>query len=201
MGGLLYGATTLMAKSRFWVLLAAFQVAFGIAVFALTRDYYMRDQGSRIEPPNAAAGAPITWPEGMSESFAAQLDGAAATLPVTQDPVEISRLADEFFVNRQYDQAAQMYERLLAFGPKNADVLNNLGLTLHYLGRSSEALGRLNEGVALDPGNQRIWLTLGFVNSQLGNVDEARAALSTATQVGTDESIRESARKMLDGLP
>ena len=94
-----------------------------------------------------------------------------------------------------------MYERLLAFGPNNADVLNNLGLTLHYLGRSSEALGRLNEGVALDPGNQRIWLTLGFVNSQLGNVDEARAALSTATQVGTDESIRESARKMLDGLP
>ena len=87
MGGLLYGATTLMAKSRFWVLLAAFQVAFGIAVFALTRDYYMRDQGSRIEPPNAAAGAPITWPEGMSESFAAQLgeEKGISLLVVTHD--------------------------------------------------------------------------------------------------------------------
>jgi len=79
--------------------------------------------------------------------------------------------------------------------------LNNLGLTLHYLGRSGEALTRLGEGIAADPGNQRIWLTLGFVNSQLGNVDDARKALTKATEIGTDESIREAANKMLEALP
>jgi len=94
-----------------------------------------------------------------------------------------------------------MYEQLLAFSPNDAEIYNNLGLTLHYLGRSTEALGKLNEGVAADPEHQRIWLTLGYVNSQLGNTEQARTALTTATQIGTDESIRQSAMKMLEGLP
>ena len=113
----------------------------------------------------------------------------------------MSRKADEFFANKQYARAAELYERLLVFSPNNAEIHNNLGLTLHYLGRSNEALRRLNAGVAADPTHQRIWLTLGFVNSQLGNTEQARSALTTATQVGTNESIRESAIKMLEDLP
>jgi Flp pilus assembly protein TadD len=120
---------------------------------------------------------------------------------LTEDPVEISRQAEEYFASRQYDKAAAMYERLLAFSPNDGEILNNLGLTLHYLGRSTEALQRLNEGVAVDPENQRIWLTLGYVNSAVGNTEQARLALVNATQTGTDESIRESARQMLDALP
>lgn len=94
-----------------------------------------------------------------------------------------------------------MYEQLLAFNPNNGEIHNNLGLTLHYLGRSSEALRRLNEGVAVDPDNQRTWLTLGYVNSALGNTGQARMALTKATQTGTDESIRQSAAQMLKALP
>ena len=93
-----------------------------------------------------------------------------------------------------------MYERLLAFNPNNAETYNNLGLTLHYLGRSTDALRRLNEGVAVDAENQRIWLTLGYVNSQLGNTEQARAALTTAVQIGSDELIRQAAMKMLEDL-
>ena len=114
---------------------------------------------------------------------------------------ELSRQADQYFTSQQYDLAAQSYERLLALRPGNADVLNELGLTLHYLGRSDEALRRLNEGVAADPTHQRIRLTLGYVNSQLGNTKEARAALTAATQIGTDEDIRQSALTMLKNLP
>ena len=113
----------------------------------------------------------------------------------------MSRRANEYFANRQYAQAAKLYERLLALTPNDANVYNDLGLTLHYIGRSTEALRRLNEGVAVDPQYQRIWLTLGFVNAQLGNVDQARMALTQATEVGTDESIRQSATKMLADLP
>jgi Flp pilus assembly protein TadD len=105
------------------------------------------------------------------------------------------------FANRQYGKAAQLYEQLLAFQPNDADIYNNLGLTLHYIGESTEALRRLNEGVAVDPQYQRIWLTLGFVNSQLGNIEQARAALTTATQIGTDETVRQSAKNMLEDLP
>jgi len=189
----------MIRDTRFWLRLAIAEVIFGAAVFALTRAYYLQPIKDAGAPPPIAE-APITWPEGMSESFASQL-GGSSEVPVTQDPIEISRLADEYFSRRQYEQAASLYERLLTFGPNNADVLNNLGLTLHYLGRSGEALSRLDEGIAADPGNQRIWLTLGFVNSQLGNIDEARKALTTATEIGTDESVRVAATKMLEALP
>ena len=113
----------------------------------------------------------------------------------------MSRRADEYFANKQYDQATAMYERLLALRPNDVDILNNLGLTLHYLGRSTEALDRLEEGVAVDSENQRIWLTLGYVNSALGNTGQAREALTNAIQTGTDESIRQSAKAMLEALP
>jgi len=135
------------------------------------------------------------------ETEIARLSSSALSQPTIQDPSEMSRQAGEFFTNRQYDRAAELYERLLAFNPNDAETYNNLGITLHYLGRSTEALRRLNEGVAVDPGHQRIWLTLGFVNSQLGNTEQARTALTTAAQIGSDDSIRQSAMRMLEDLP
>ncbi|MDH3433425.1 MAG: tetratricopeptide repeat protein [Gammaproteobacteria bacterium] len=181
--------------------MAVFQVLFGLAVFAVTRDHYRQDLATIPgHPPTMNSTAPV-WPDSISESNIARLTGSTAAEPSLQSPADISRRADEFFSNKQYDKAAELYERLLAFGGDNAEVHNNLGLTLHYLGRSAEALERLNEGVVVDPDNQRIWLTLGFVNGQLGNTEQARTALTAATQIGNDESIRQSAMKMLENLP
>jgi Flp pilus assembly protein TadD len=81
------------------------------------------------------------------------------------------------------------------------ELYNNVGLTLHYLGRSSEALEKLAAGLKIDPNHQRSWLTTGFVNLRLGNAAEARAALTKARDVGSDPQIRDSAEKMLAGLP
>ena len=117
------------------------------------------------------------------------------------DPAAIYRRAEEFFAARQYDRAAQLYEELLVYSPEDAEIYNNLGLTLFYSGRPDEALRRLNEGVAVDAEHQRIWLTLGYVNSQLGNTEQARSALTQATRVGGNASIREAAEKMLVELP
>ena len=119
----------------------------------------------------------------------------------SQDPVEISRQAAQFFSNQQYDKAADLYGRLLELSPNNVDILNELGLTLQYLGRTDEALSKLKQGVAADPTHQRIRLTLGFVYSQIGNIKEARAALTAATQLGTDQAVRQSALDMLKKLP
>ncbi|MDH3491005.1 MAG: tetratricopeptide repeat protein [Gammaproteobacteria bacterium] len=141
------------------------------------------------------------WPQGITESDIARLAPGVFSESQADDPADISRQADQFFANRQFQQAANAYERLLRLEPENAEIHNNLGLTLHYLGRSDEALRRLNDGVAVDPENQRIWLTLGFVNSQVGNVEQARKALTTATKIGSNESIRQSAMRMLEALP
>lgn len=191
----------MILNSRFWISFAVFQVVFGLAVFAVTRDYYIQDvETVSAHPATLNQSAPV-WPNRITDTQIARLSSPVPTEPTTLDPFEISRRANEYFTNRQYDRAADMYEQLLAFSPNDAEIHNNLGLTLHYLGRSTEALGRLNEGIAVDPEHQRIWLTLGYVNSQLGNIEQARAALTTAAQVGTDESIRQSAMRMLEGLP
>jgi len=186
---------------KFWLSTAVFQVVFGLAIFAVTREYYIQDTNN-VSPhsPTIAQPAPV-WPSGVTETEVARLTSTASGQSTAQDPFEMSRQAEEFFANKQYDQAAVLYERLLAFAPNDGKIYNDLGLTLHYLGRSTEALRWLNDGVAVDPENQRIWLTLGFVNGQLGNTEQARKALTTATQIGSNESIRQSALKMLSDLP
>jgi tetratricopeptide (TPR) repeat protein len=193
--------TDLKLNAKFWISFAVFQVVFGLAVFTITREYYVQDVSTvGAHPPTIGQSAPA-WPNGITESQIARLSSPALSEPTIQDPFEISRRANDYFANRQYDRAAEMYEQLLVLSPNDAEIYNNLGLTLHYLGRSTEALGKLNEGVTVDPEHQRIWLTLGYVNSQLGNTEQARTALTNATQIGTDESIRQSATRMLEGLP
>jgi len=187
--------------TKFWMLFTVFQVLFGLAVFAITRDHYVQSADNVSTRPSTTVQPALAWSDSITQTDIARLNSPVFSRSPTQDPAEISRQADDFFASGQYQRAADSYERLLTFSPNDVRIHNNLGITLHYLGRSSEALQRLNDGVAMDPENQRIWLTLGFVNSQLGNTDQARTALTSATQIGTDESIRQSALKMLEELP
>lgn len=187
--------------AKFWVTMLLFQLAFGLAVFAMTREYYLNDQHADVAIPTVSSVAPFDWVNRMPETNPALLDSLISESQIGNDPVEISRRADEHFSNKQYAMAAKLYERLLTFDQSNVDVHNNLGLTLHYLGRSTEALRRLDEGIAVDPSYQRIWLTLGFVNSQLGNISDARKSLTTAVEMGSESQVGQSAAKMLEGLP
>jgi tetratricopeptide (TPR) repeat protein len=122
-------------------------------------------------------------------------------LPPTRDPAALSMEADRFFTDKRYGEAANLYQQALAAGSQDADDFNSLGLTLHYLGRSAEALRVLDEGITVDPSYQRIWLTLGFVNSQVGHTEQARAALTRAVQMAPDNDIGQSAASMLESLP
>jgi Flp pilus assembly protein TadD len=178
-----------------------FQVIFGLAVFAITREYYNYEPDSVSANSTVIRQPSLASPYGITETNPAQINASTFGDIAIQDPVEISRQADEFFANGQYDRAAGLYQRLLELAPNNVDTYNNLGITLHYLGRSTEALDKLNEGVAVDATYQRIWLTLGFVNSQLGNSEQARAALTTAVKMGSDNEVGLSAVKMLENLP
>ncbi|MCP4925531.1 MAG: tetratricopeptide repeat protein [Gammaproteobacteria bacterium] len=193
--------TDMIGSTKFWIPMAVFQIAFALTIFALTRQYYLHDTGKADAGPTATNLTAPAWPNNNSASNLSLPDSLTSSVSTTQDPVEISHQANEFFTNKQYSQAAELYARLLTFNPRNVDVYNNLGLTLHYLGRSAEALVKLNEGIAIDPTKQRIWLTLGFVNNQLGNIEQARTALGNAAQINTNNEIGQSATKMLASLP
>lgn len=190
----------MLRDPKFWISMVVFQGIFGFAVFAVTRDYYQQDAPVVRAHPGTISPSASSW-QGINESDISRLAPDVLGASNSRDPATISRQADEFFAQRQYDQAATGYMRLLEFDPQNVEVHNNLGLTLHYLGRSDEALRYLNDGAALDASNQRIWLTLGYVNSQVGNVEPARSALGKAAEIGGNESIRQSAIRMLDELP
>jgi len=191
-----------MARNkRFWTLLVLFQVFFGLAVFAFTREYYRQDTQTVASHPQVANPSTSSWSQGITATDISRLSSPGLVESTPTDPTEIYRRAEQFFANRQYRQAAELYEQLLTFSPNDAEIQNNLGLTLFYAGRTDEALRALNEGVAANPEHQRIWLTLGYVNSQLGNTDKAREALTRATQTGGDASIREAAMEMLAELP
>jgi tetratricopeptide (TPR) repeat protein len=199
-----FQTTNMNRDGKFWVSMVVFQIFFGLAIFALTRAYYLQNAASAIAQPAAAAAPAAAPPQGSITDAARSLlshSGSLPSEPASQDPAEISRQAAQFFANQQYSQALDSYQKLLALSPNNVDLLNELGLTLQYLGRSDEALSKLKQGVAIDPTHQRIRLTLGFVNSQLGNIKEAREALTAATQLGTDENVRQSAKDMLAKLP
>jgi len=188
-------------KLGFWLAMAAFQVAFGFVIFAVTRDYYYSEPaaGMPARPAMPPGHPPIS--AGGTDLDPNAVAAVLSTFPQSDDPAEISRQADEYFAQKQYALAAEQYQRLLDFDPARAETYNNLGLTLHYLGRSEEALRVLNDGIALGTSNQRIWLTFGYVNSQTGNIEAARAALNRAIEMDASSSIADSAFKMLEQLP
>jgi len=187
--------------ASFWVSIVVFQIVFGLAVFAATRHHYLdKPPAAKADSARVRPALPA-WQDTAPGTGSGQFGAPAAIVSMVSDPAELQRMANEFFANKQYEQAASAYERLLVLDPDNVNTYNNLGITLFYLGRSDEALGRLDEGTAVDPSYQRIWLTLGFVNSRLGNIGEARAALTTAVRMGADNEIGQSAMNMLDGLP
>jgi len=194
-----------MRGTQFWLTMAVFQVAFGLTVFAVTRHYYLASAPPAPLPAwalGAGTALPSTAPTSPAFALAPPLSlpPVVSAAPASNDPVAIFERADAAFTGGSYAEAAALYGQLLALDPQNVELHNNMGLTLHYLGKTDEALQKLKEGLAIDPKHQRSWLTTGFVNLRLGNTAEARAALTKARDVGDDPQIRESAEKMLAGL-
>ncbi|MDH5621875.1 MAG: tetratricopeptide repeat protein [Gammaproteobacteria bacterium] len=182
-----------------WLQTLALMAITGVIVFAFTREMYLGDAdrelvaGSDIAVPSAASPDQLVVNTAMLESLLS-IDSQQ------KDPATMSLLANQYFDNRRYEEAADLYGQLSVLDPANVDLLNNLGLTLQYINRSEEALEVLTRGSKLDPNNQRIWLTLGFVNQSIGNTDAARSALQTAAHIDPDSDVGISASKMLSEL-
>ena len=192
---------TMVNGYKFWTLMTLFQVVFGLAIFAGTRQYYI-DESTNIKADSVVIQQPSLQMSDPSIEFNSTMINSSTFSQLTyNDPIKIESQANEFFSNGQYAEAANLYERLLSLDPNNVRTYNNLGITLQYIGRSSDALRNLNAGVAIDPTFQRIWLTLGYVHSQLGNTEQARSALMTTVKLGADTQIGQSAANMLGELP
>ena len=173
------------------------QIVTGLIVFNLTRAYYTNAPAV----VSKKTGLPAISQTGPStQDLINSLKNYPQNNP-SSNPQEIDQQANEAFENRDYARAAVLYQRVIDLVPNKAEPHNNLGLTLHYLGRSDEALKILKRGTEIQPQFQRTWLTLGFVQSRVGNFQEAKEAFKQAIELGPETGPGKSASEMLSKLP
>jgi adenylate cyclase len=79
---------------------------------------------------------------------------------------------------RRYDEAIRAGESAIANNPNDAEAFNGLGVVLHYVGRSEEALRHFERAMALNPLCPGMWLHFqGQVYYQLRRYEEAENVL------------------------
>ena len=137
---------------------AAAQAGLGLTLFALQR---------HEEAAQALARALALQPDRPDAGSLHRLMGRAAhalqrptmaaehyerALRIDADDAEaIDRLALVRFEQRRFEEALDLYRRLLALLPDSALTHVNLGATLYHLGRPDEAIGSLERALSLDP--------------------------------------------------
>lgn len=179
-----------------WILVIAFQVLYGLMVFAVTRDYYQRHAAPAPAPAVAVApGRGLAGSMGPLDPAAGLIAGGAS-----DDPAALADLADSLFEQGRYAQAIDVYEKLRQRMPDDLDTYNDLGLALHYTGQNPRAIEILREGTRKGPEFQRIWLTLGYVQANSGQTEAGVASLTRAAELGEDTTVGQEARRMLEKL-
>lgn len=198
-----------------WLGIISFQIFFGVTVFVVTRYFYYHDPADAVQLEQSSRYERIAHEDGDlpvgSERFTV-VDAQRLTMAATKnetpipsadrldDPDSLVRVADQHFQQGLFQEAASEYRRALERAPDNVDLYNNLGLTLHYIDRSREAVDILEQGIAMDATYQRIWLTLGFVQFSQGDANSARRALSTAAELDPSSRVGLEAMRLLNEI-
>jgi Flp pilus assembly protein TadD len=185
-----------------WALFAALFLFFGFAVFAVTRDYYLRHPPSPNVTTSAAAHQGTLDNQASVKALGSRmrqaLDSNADHIDLTStDAVALGDAADRLFVQERFSEAVHVYERILSLTPEDAETHNDLGLALHYSGRSQQGIEVLQTATDLSPSFQRAWLSLGFVAVQSGKIALARTALERAQSIDPGSDVGAEAARLL----
>lgn len=114
------------------------------------------------------------------------------------DPDILWRLGDAYFDSKQFAEAETTYKKAIEFKPNETDIYNDLGLSAHYLGKPSEGLRYVEEGIKKNPYHQRIWLTKGFILAYgMGDLDGAKTAWEKANALNPESQVGKAAAEFL----
>ncbi|MCU7930026.1 MAG: tetratricopeptide repeat protein [Candidatus Thiodiazotropha sp. (ex Codakia rugifera)] len=187
-----------------WVVIVIAQITYGLMVYAITRSYY-QDSRVVVNQEQTTATPATTAPHPKASTFDNTLQPSMQYQPsaddlATEDPALIARLADNYFQERNYQQAIELYNRALTINPDDVESYNDLGLSLFYIGQSSRAIDVLRTGVSKQPDFQRIYLTLGFVQAQSGEKDGAIEAFEKAIELDPENTIGLEAKRMMSEI-
>ena len=129
------------------------------------------------------------WPECETA-----LDEAGKLSTTSEDREYVEFLRGSFYERqKKYDQAEEVFRKVLASDPENAAVLNYLGYMLADRGaKLDEALIMVKKAVQLDPANGAYLDSLGWAYFKLGKYDQAEDNLTKASQrMGTDPTVQQ----------
>lgn len=113
------------------------------------------------------------------------------------DPKDLAILGDKYFESSRFDQAIEIYQKVIELNPNDVDTYNDLGLAYYYKGSSDLAVDTLRKGTEVIPSYQRIWLSLGYVLMSTGRNEEARPVLEKAAELAPDSTVGKEAKRML----
>ncbi|MBV8050524.1 MAG: tetratricopeptide repeat protein [Acidobacteriaceae bacterium] len=129
------------------------------------------------------------WPEAEQA-----LDKASQLSVKDEDKEYVEFLRGSTFERqKKYDQAEDVFRKVLAKDPENAAVLNYLGYMLADRGQKlDEALGMIKKAVDLEPANGAYLDSLGWAYFKLGRYEQAEDNLTKASQhMGADPTVQE----------
>jgi tetratricopeptide (TPR) repeat protein len=92
--------------------------------------------------------------------------------------------ASDFLNAKMYDQAAQVYQKLIAANPTNASYHSNLGTTYGSAGKMADAEAECAKAGQIAPADgTRCYFNLGALSNNAGKMDDAASAFQKATQL------------------
>lgn len=113
--------------------------------------------GQETSGQAASGGSPMQGlppghpPLNIAETIKTLQDQAAQN---PQDPDAALRLANLFYDNQRYQEAANWYEKALKLDPKNVNARTDLGTVYFNLGRPTEALAEYKKSLEQEPTHQ-----------------------------------------------
>ncbi|MGA9100340.1 MAG: tetratricopeptide repeat protein [Methanotrichaceae archaeon] len=100
----------------------------------------------------------------------------------------------------QYEEAAQIFDRVIATNPDIPEAWNNRGVALFQLGRVEEAIESYSRSLALDPNNLDALRNKGVLLLSTGRLDEALECYEHVLRLGGEPEDMESKATALVGM-
>jgi tetratricopeptide (TPR) repeat protein len=115
-----------------------------------------------------------------------------STKPEEKQAVNFLR-GSTFERQKKYDQAEEMFRKVIEADPQNGAALNYLGYMLADRGvKLDEAFSMIKQAVDLDPANGAYLDSLGWAYFRLGKYDLAEESLTKASQhIGSDPTVQD----------
>jgi tetratricopeptide (TPR) repeat protein len=98
-----------------------------------------------------------------------------------EHPAVLNLAASGRFGEGQFEEAAQLLQRARKLAPKDAHVVNSLGVCLKALGRTDEALKAYESAIRINPDLAAAHFNRGAVLEEMSDIKGARAAYERAT--------------------